>query len=240
MALVAPSQQITIGSIGVGSHGLGCNLRHYLTLPEARVIAVCDVDGIRLRKAAQIVNKRSGNQDCLATKDFREILARSDIDAVMISTPDHWHTPISIMAVGAGKDVQCEKPTLTIDEGKLLIREVCKHKRILQTSTEDRSIPVYHRMAELFRNGRIGKLVKIEVILSQQPTWPGDPTPNLFHTSRTMICGWGQHHGHHIPKIGFISISDGFGITQPASSQTGELTYSMQLNGPTTPKAVVL
>ncbi|MCL5097108.1 MAG: gfo/Idh/MocA family oxidoreductase, partial [Candidatus Omnitrophica bacterium] len=94
-----------------------------------------------------------------------------------ISTPDHWHTLISLMALRAGKDVQCEKPTLTIDEGKVLIKTVRKFGRVFQTSTEDRSVPVYHRMAELVRNGRIGKLRKIEVILPRQPTVPGDPTP---------------------------------------------------------------
>jgi len=81
------------------------------------------------------------------------------------------------MALQAGKDVQCEKPTLTINEGKLLIQAVRKHKKVFQTSTEDRSIPQYHRMAELVRNGRIGKLQRIEVILPRQPQQPGDPTP---------------------------------------------------------------
>jgi len=76
-----------------------------------------------------------------------------------------------------GKDVQCEKPTLRIDEGKILIKEVRKHNKVYQTSTEDRSIPVYHRMAELVRNGRIGKVQKVEVILPKQPGKAGDPTP---------------------------------------------------------------
>jgi predicted dehydrogenase len=81
------------------------------------------------------------------------------------------------LAARAGKDVQCEKPTLTIAEGRILIETMRKHKRVFQTSTEDRSLPMYHRMAELVRNGRIGKLQKIEVILPKQPTFPGDPTP---------------------------------------------------------------
>ena len=102
------------------------------------------------------------------------MLARKDIDAVMISTPDHWHTIISLLAIQAGKDVQCEKPTLTIHEGKVLSAAVRKHKKVFQTSTEDRSIPEYHRIAELVRNGRIGKLQRIEVILPRQPTGPGD------------------------------------------------------------------
>jgi len=173
----APSKQITIGFIGTGEHGTGWNLTRYLELPAARVLAVCDVDGFRMRKAKAMVDAKYDTEDCAMTKDFRDILARKDIDAVMISTPDHWHTLISLMAAQAGKDVQCEKPTLTIDEGKTLIKTIRKTRRVFQTSTEDRSLPVYHRMAELVRNGRVGKLQKIEVILPRQPTFAGDPTP---------------------------------------------------------------
>jgi myo-inositol 2-dehydrogenase / D-chiro-inositol 1-dehydrogenase len=173
----APSKQITIGFIGVGDHGVQWNLSHYLKLAGAKVLMVCDVDGYRLRKAKAIVDATYDNEDCAATKDFREVLARKDIDAVMISTPDHWHTLMSVLAVRAGKDVQCEKPTLTIAEGKVLIETVRRHRRVFQTSTEDRSLPVYHRMAELVRNGRIGRLQKIEVVLPKEPSFPGDPTP---------------------------------------------------------------
>jgi len=173
----APGSRITVGFIGTGGHGTGWNLRRYLTLPEAKVLAVCDVDGARMKRAKEIVDEQYQNHDCAMAKDFREVLARKDIDAVMISTPDHWHTLISVLALRAGKDVQCEKPTLSIDEGKVLIDTVRRHSRVFQTSTEDRSIPVYHRMAELVRNGRIGTLERIEVILPQQPNVPGDPTP---------------------------------------------------------------
>src|SRR5579859_3481710 len=173
----APSNRITIGFIGTGDHGTTWNLQRYLQLKAAKVMVVCDVDGYRMRRAKAMVDAEYDNEDCTTTKDFREVLARKDIDAVMISTPDHWHTLISVMAARAGKDVQCEKPTLTIDEGKLLIEVIRKHQRVFQTSTEDRSLPEYHRMAQLVRNGRIGKLQKIEVILPQQPTVPGDPTP---------------------------------------------------------------
>ena len=173
----APSNRITTGFIGTGEHGMGWNLPPYLRHKSAQVVAVCDVDGKRLHRAKATVDDRYNNEDCFETRDFREILARKDIDVVMISTPDHWHTLISLLAIHAGKDVQCEKPTLTINEGKLLIEAVRKHKKVFQTSTEDRSVPEYHRMAELVRNGRIGKLQRIEVILPKQPTRPGDPTP---------------------------------------------------------------
>jgi predicted dehydrogenase len=174
---IAPSEKITVGFIGTGSHGIGWNLKAYLQQPDARVVVVCDVDSTNMDKARAEVNEKYGNSDCAATKDFREVLGRKDVDAVMISTPDHWHVPISVMAIKAGKDVQCEKPTLTIDEGKILIRTVREHKKVFQTSTEDRSLDMYHRMAELVRNGRIGKLQKIEVILPKQPQMAGDPAP---------------------------------------------------------------
>ena len=174
---VAPSEKITVGFIGTGSHGIHRNLRMYLAQPDAKILAVCDVDSNNMTKAKKEVDKKYGNNDCATTKDFRDILARPDIDTVMISTPDHWHVLMSVLAVKAGKDVQCEKPTLTIDEGKILVKTVRQHNKVFQTSTEDRSVAVYHRMAELVRNGRIGKLQKIEVILPKQPPRPGDPTP---------------------------------------------------------------
>ena len=173
----APSNRITVGFIGTGSHGVGWNLGPYLRHKDAQVVAVCDVDDGHLMRAKETVNERYENESCFATKDFREVLARKDIDTVMISTPDHWHTLISLYAIQAGKDVQCEKPTLTIHEGRVLVEAVRKYKKVFQTSTEDRSIVEYHRLAELVRNGRIGKLQRIEVILPRQPAGPGVATP---------------------------------------------------------------
>lgn len=164
----APSNRITIGMIGVGGHGTSVNLRGFLAQPDARVIAVCDVDRTRSESARQLVNGQYGNRDCAIFQDFREVLARSDIDAVAISTPDHWHVPISIAGLRAGKDVFCEKPTLTVAQGRALTQAVARYGRVFQTATEDRSVGVYHRMAELVRNGRIGKLRSIHVTL------PGD------------------------------------------------------------------
>ena len=173
----APSGRITAGFIGTGSHGTHHNLPAYLRQKDVRVVMVCDVDREHRERALETVNRHYGDTDCTSTGDFRTLLERRDIDVVMISTPDHWHTLMSVMAMRAGKDVQCEKPTLTIDEGKILVREARRLERVFQTSTEDRSIPVYHRMAELVRNGRIGKLRRIDVILPRQPRGPGDPAP---------------------------------------------------------------
>lgn len=157
----SPSKQITIGMIGTGNHGTSWNLPPFLAMEDVRVMAVCDVDRQRMLDAKKIVDEKYLNKDCATYGDFRELLARQDIDAVMISTPDHWHVPISILAAQAGKDVICEKPTLTITEGRILCDVMKKNNTIYQTSIEDRAIPVYHRMAQLVRNGYIGELQKI-------------------------------------------------------------------------------
>src|SRR5207302_11090451 len=92
----APSKKTTIGFIGTGDHGTTWNLDRYLKLLAARVVMVCDVDGLRMRKAKALVDAAYDNEDCAMSKDFREVIARRDIDAVMISTPDHWHTLVSV------------------------------------------------------------------------------------------------------------------------------------------------
>lgn len=174
---VAPSNRITVGMIGVGSHGTAVNLKGMLAQEDARVVIVCDVDRARAESARQLVNTHYGNSDCAACQDFREVLARPDIDAVAISTPDHWHVPISIAAIRGGKDVLCEKPTLTIAQGRALTEAVGRYGRVFQTATEDRSVGVYHRMAELVRNGRIGRLQTIRVNLPGADDRRANPAP---------------------------------------------------------------
>ena len=188
-----------------------------------------------MAEALKQVNEKYGNRDCAATKDFREILARPDIDAVMISTPDHWHVLMSVLAIQAGKDVQCEKPTLTIDEGKTLVKMVRKHNRVFQTSTEDRSLEVYHRMAELVRNGRIGKLQRIEVILPKQPARPGDPTPQPVPPELDYEMWLGPAPTRPTTRIAFTSISVGSGTIPAALSVTGARTCSTRPSGAMTP-----
>ena len=173
----AASERITVGFIGTGDHGINMNLKSYLAQPDAQAVAVCDVDPVNLHKARDLVNARYGNTGCMTTQDWREIVARPDIDAVMISTPDHWHVPISIAAAKAGKDVQCEKPTLTVEEGRRLVEIMDRYGRVFQWSTEDRAVDVYHRMCELVRNGRIGNVHTIKVELPVGPDTPGNPEP---------------------------------------------------------------
>jgi predicted dehydrogenase len=181
---VAPSNRITLGFIGVGSHGTNMNLRTFLGSSDAQVVAVCDVDSNYLARAEKMVNDHYANnkvdgkyKGCAVYKDFREVIARSDIDAAVISTPDHWHALISVMAARTGKDVFCEKPTLTVHEGRVVSDTIKCYNRVYQTASENRSVYVYHRMCELVRNGRIGKLRTIRVGLPSGPQRPGDPTP---------------------------------------------------------------
>jgi len=170
----SPSNKITIGMIGTGNHGIHRNLNMFLRQPDAKVLAVSDVFKSRMAKAHKMTNEHYKSNDCSMHSDFREILDRKDIDAVMISTPDHWHALMSSMAIRRGKDVICEKPTLTVAEGRYIADLVKKTGRIFQTSTEDRSLFIYHRLAEVVRNGRIGKLKEIKVTLPAGKRFPNE------------------------------------------------------------------
>jgi myo-inositol 2-dehydrogenase / D-chiro-inositol 1-dehydrogenase len=171
----APSNRIALGFIGMGSQGSSRNLGTFLTQPETVVLAVCDVWKDRAEAAKQRIDQHFGTNDCLACQDFREIIERDDLDAIVISTPDHWHVPLSLAALRAGKDVFCEKPSLTIAEGRELVREVQARKAVFQWGIEDRSLIKYHRLAGWARSGAIGKLTSIEVVLPKKTPLPKEP-----------------------------------------------------------------
>lgn len=184
-----PSNRITLGFIGTGRQATYANLPGFLAEAEAQVVAVCDVDAWRLEEARLQVDRhyaqkaKSGEfSGCRAYRDWRELIARSDIDAVMISTPDHWHVPMAAAALQAGKDVACEKPlTRSIGEGRLLSRLASARERVFRTDSEFRSNRAMHRAVEWVRNGRIGKLRHIttatpkDSTLNPQPTQPVPP-----------------------------------------------------------------
>lgn len=170
--LPAPSDRVTLGLIGCGLHGAGWNLDQAFRCPEAQVVAVCDVDAERCRKAQARVEanhrERFGKtyRGCRSYEDFRDLIRCKDIDAVLVCTPDHWHVLPAMLAALAGKDVLCEKPlTLTVAEGRRLCDTVARTRRIFQTASENRSIDSYIRLIELVRNGAIGKLRHIDVSL---------------------------------------------------------------------------
>ncbi|MCH7228093.1 Gfo/Idh/MocA family protein [Haloferula sp. A504] len=174
----APSNKITLGHIGMGSQGIGRNLRTFLNQPDQVTLAVCDVRRSAAERAKREVDQHHGNTDCTVTQDFRELIARDDLDAIVISTPDHWHVPLSLAALRAGKDVFCEKPTLTITEGSELVTEVMKRKAVFQWGIEDRYLVKYYRLAGWVRAGLIGDLKTIHVTLPAKSPFPlEEPAP---------------------------------------------------------------
>jgi predicted dehydrogenase len=172
-----PSERIRLGFIGVGNQGKS-NLRNLIQ--RAPVVALCDVDAKYLAAAADFVEKGSGKPPA-TFGDYRKLLDSKDVDAVVVTTPDHWHALMTIDACEAGKDVYCEKPlTLTIDEGKAMVAAARNNKRIVQTGSQQRSANEFRTACELVRNGAVGKLHTVKVGLPK-PNWVArakEPVPD--------------------------------------------------------------
>jgi len=167
---IGPNDEILFGAIGLGGSRGGYKMGLHDAKAAAgqkgcRVVAVCDVDEVHLKEG---MNEFGPN--CKGYKDFRELLGRKDIDAIIIGTPDHWHAAMCIAAMQAGKDVYCEKPlTLTIDDGKKIVKAWKQTKRVFQTGSQQRSQKVFRLACEMVRNGRIGRIKHVE---SHLPTGP--------------------------------------------------------------------
>ena len=155
---VAPSERIGLGAIGIGGRGgydLGCMLEEQ----DVRCIAVCDVRTERREGAKRMVDTKYGNTDCATHVDFRELLARPDVDALLIATGPNWHALASVMAAKAGKDVYCEKPCSKNIADSLMLAETFRRTgRIFQAGTQRRSLPNFAFAAELAQRGKLGKL----------------------------------------------------------------------------------
>jgi predicted dehydrogenase len=171
----APSKRLTVGCIGMGKQMNG-HVRNMLQRDDVQVVAVCDVDTTRREHAKKQVDeaysKKSGTTvtDCATYNDFRELLARKDIDIAVIATPDHWHTYISIAAVKAGKDVYCEKPlTYNVREALELVKAVRKADRVFQVGSQQRSSKEFRVAAELVRNGVLGRIHAVNVSFGGPP-----------------------------------------------------------------------
>ncbi len=190
--VTASSNQITIGQIGFGWIG-GSHLGTLLGRNDVRYVAACDVDGKKLDEVRlRIENKyqerygKSSYRSCSVYRDFREMLAREDLDAVVVATPDHWHAPISIQAAASGKDIYCEKPmTLTVREARAVVTAVRRYNRVFQTGSQQRSnvFGQFRQACELVRNGRIGKVHRVDVSTGAPPKpcdLPAEPRPDYF------------------------------------------------------------
>lgn len=169
----APSERIRLGSIGVGNQGgPKNNLKFFSKL--APIVALCDVDQKYLTTAAAFVEKECGSTP-KTYGDYRKLLDSKDVDAVIITTPDHWHALMTIHACEAGKDVYVEKPlTLVIDEGKAMIQAARRNKRIVQTGSQQRSDNKFRQACQLVRNGALGKIHTVKVGLPG-PNWNPPP-----------------------------------------------------------------
>ena len=162
---VAPSERITMGWIGTGGQGRAL-MGMFMGCKDVQVVAACDVDERHLADGVAQANEQYGNEDCASYHDFRELVARKDIDAVVVATPDHWHALATVAALDAGKDVYCEKPLAnSVYEGRKIVDAVKRNNRVLQTGSMERSNEKCRYAVELVRNGRIGKLKQMIVNL---------------------------------------------------------------------------
>lgn len=210
-AATPPSERIRLGFIGNGTQGRYL-LGNCLNRPNVVVVAVSDVDTNRRENARNTIHKhytKAGGSTapgtCEAYADFRDLLARPEIDAVVIATPDHWHASIGILAAKAGKDIYCEKPlTQTIHEARALVKTVRKHRRVFQVGSMQRSSREFRRACQLVRNGAIGTIQEIQVGVGGPGRWcdlPGQPAePGLDWNLWLGPAPWREYNAELSPR----------------------------------------
>jgi len=159
----AASDRIVMGAIGVGSMGTG-DLRGFLRKEEVQLTAVCDVEKLHRDRAKKLVDEKNQNSECGSYLDYRELLARTDLDTVLLALPDQWHGIISVACAKAGLDIHGQKPLArTIKEGRAIVKAVEDNNVIWQTGSWQRSVENFHKAAELVFNGKIGEIERVEV-----------------------------------------------------------------------------
>jgi len=259
---VSPSNRINVALIGRGCMGSG-HLQRLAGDPAVQVMAVCDVDKVRRVDGKRLVEGAYASETlagtyrgCSAVNDYRDILARSDIDAVVIATPDHWHTPISIHAAKAGKDVYCEKPvTLTIEQGRTLVDVIRRYGRVFQTGTQYRSIPTIRKIVNFVRGGGLGKIKSVFIHwdgvhvptvgnsrIPLNPVLPAEPLPegldwNLWVGPAPWRSYNQEYHRNPIPGVVPWTFCEDFGVgavTNHHSHSADVIQYAigMEESGP--------
>ncbi len=157
----APSERIVLGGIGIGNRGT-YDLSCFLLQPDVQFVAVCDVKAVRRAAVKKMADTKYGNQNCDTYRDFRDLLDRKDIDAVLIATGPNWHATAAIYAARAGKDMYCEKPcTKNIAQSLALAETMRRTGRVFQAGTQRRNLPHFAFACELARSGRLGKLKRV-------------------------------------------------------------------------------
>lgn len=173
----APSDRIVMGGIGLGGMGTA-DMNNFLGNSAVQYVAVCDVDKTHRKKATTTINEHYQNSDSKSYNDFREFLDKEKLDAVHLALPDHWHAIPSIAATNKGLDIYGQKPLArSIKEGRAIVNAVEKNNIIWQTGSQQRSESNFHRACELVRNGRIGKIHRVEVGLPDGGQKAGQPKP---------------------------------------------------------------
>ena len=192
--VVAPSERIVLGGIGIGNRGtydLGC----FLQQPDVQFVAVCDVKEVRRKSVKLTADTKYGNQDCATYRDFRDLLERDDIDAVLIATGPNWHCTAAVYAARAGKDMYCEKPcTKNIAQSLTLAETMRRTGRVFQAGTQRRNLPHFAFACELARTGRLGTLRKVFAHPAGMHTvssgWlPAEPEPPKEQVDWDMYLG---------------------------------------------------
>ena len=181
-----PSDKINLGFIGTGKQSIGL-MRNFVSTEKAQFVGACDVYSSKLDNFITQLEKYykekeiAGGVGCTPYSDFNELLDRKDVDAVIIASPDHWHAVLAVKAAEAGKDIYCEKPlSLTVREGRAMVKATRKYKRVFQTGSMQRSWPEFRQTAELVRNGYLGGIKEIKVSVDGPPTaynLPIEPVP---------------------------------------------------------------
>ncbi len=198
-AIPAPSERIQIGCIGAGSQAKGL-VENAITHKNVRILALCDLDKNRLAEAKGLVDNYYGDQECGIYGDYRELLARPDIDAVIVATPDHWHALVCVEAARQGKDIYCEKPlTWSLGEGQVVVRTVREKNRVFQVGSMQRSGRDFKLACELVRNGYLGRINKILVSLPNggHAFWADElppPPPELDWEFYVGPAEWTPYH----------------------------------------------
>ncbi len=161
----APSDKLGIGLVGAGGMG-GVHLNWITSQPDLMLRAVCDVDEGHLDYSVNRLREKGNAKECEGIADFRELVTRPDIDAVWVTTPDHWHALVTIAAAQAGKDIYCEKPLAnSIGEGRAMVDAAKKHNRVLQCGSHERSGANVRRACELVRSGKLGEIETVRIYL---------------------------------------------------------------------------
>ena len=157
-SILGANERIRVGLIGCGGMGQA-DLRDFLKVEGVQCIALCDVDDSKTAETREWMTGQNAQPPDLVTRDFRRVIDRRDIDAVIVGTPDHWHALPTIMACQAGKDVYVEKPlSISIGEGRAMVKAARKHNRVVQMGTQQRSAPHFAEAVEYVKSGRLGKI----------------------------------------------------------------------------------